>query len=61
LSSYGNWEEVALDETLPQDQGNFHDQNSDGAVCKFSNPNKNPSEFPDWIVKDNTNKAKNPK
>ena len=44
---------MSLSDTIEEDQGNFHDQNGDGLICQFSNPN--PS-FPDWIVKDNTEK-----
>ena len=50
----GNWELVPLSATMPEyDAGNFFDQNGDGYVCMFSNPNKNASGIPDWIVKDN--------
>lgn len=53
----GDWDLVTLAETIPEvDNGNFHDQNDDGYVCKFSNPNNNPGDVPEWIVKDNTKK-----
>jgi hypothetical protein len=52
----GNWNLRPLDATIEADQGNFHDQNGDGFICQFSNPNNNPSGFPDWVVKDNTKK-----
>lgn len=53
----GHWDGAFLASTDPAlDVGNFHDQNDDGSVCQFSNPNKNKGNdgHPAWVVKDNT-------